>query len=166
MIKKIIIAILIALPLSVAAQVKIGVIDLQTLVTETPEFAEAQKTLQASQEKYQADLKSLQEEAQRAFDEYNKLKEDASTPAGMLERREQNLQEMSQKIQQTAQTYDQRLQQQEQELMAPIVDKVQKAAQAVGQEKGLTCILPTGALIYMSTDVVDVNPLVKAKLAK
>ncbi|MDE7153528.1 MAG: OmpH family outer membrane protein [Muribaculaceae bacterium] len=166
MIKKILIAILIALPLSVAAQVKIGVIDLQTLVTETPEFTEAQNTLKASQEKYQADLRSLQEEAQRAFDDYNKLKEDATTPAAMLERREQALNEMSQKIQQTAQTYDQRLQQQEQELMAPIVDKVQKAAQAVGQEKGLTCILPTGAFIYMSADVLDVNPLVKEKLAK
>ncbi len=164
MIKKIIIAILIALPLSVAAQVKIGVIDLQTLVTETPEFTEAQNTLKASQEKYQADLQGLQEEGQRALDKYNKLKEDATTPAGMLERHEQELTAISQKIQQTAQLYDQRLQQQEQELMAPIVDKVQKAAQAVGQEKGLTCILPTAALIYMSTDVIDVNPLVKEKL--
>ena len=166
MFKKILVAILIALPVTVMAQVKIGVIDLQALVTESPEFAEAQNTLKASSEKYQADLKSLQEEGQRVLDEYNKLKEDATTPAAMLERREQSLREMQQKIQQTAQTYHQRLQQQQQELMAPIVDKVQKAAQAVGQEQGLTCILPSEALIYMSTDVVDVNPLVKAKLAK
>lgn len=166
MFKKILVAILIALPVTVMAQVKIGVIDLQALVTESPEFAEAQNTLKASSEKYQADLKSLQEEGQRVLDEYNKLKEDATTPAAMLERREQSLMEMQQKIQQTAQTYDQHLQQQQQELMAPIVDKVQKAAQAVGQEQGLTCILPSEALIYMSTDVVDVNPLVKAKLAK
>lgn len=166
MFKKILVAILIALPVTVMAQVKIGVIDLQALVTESPEFAEAQNTLKASSEKYQADLKSLQEEGQRVLDEYNKLKEDATTPAAMLERRKQSLMEMQQKIQQTAQTYDQSLQQQQQELMAPIVDKVQKAAQAVGQEQGLTCILPSEALIYMSTDVVDVNPLVKAKLAK
>ena len=44
-------------------------------------------------------------------------------------------------------------------------DKIQKAAQAVGQENGFTLIVPQAAAVYMSADVVDVNPLVKAKIA-
>lgn len=163
MIKKILIAILVALPFSISAQ-KIGVVDLASIVQASPETAAAQKTLQETQQKYQADLQKLQEEAQKAFDEYNKLKSDASTPATILERHEKSLGEMSQKIQQHAQTYDQDLQQQQQQLMAPIVDKVQKAAQAVGQEKGLTVVLPKEAVLYMSTEVIDIDPLVKAKL--
>lgn len=163
MIKKILIAILVALPLSISAQ-KIGVIDISAIVQASPETAAAQKTLQETQQKYQADLQKLQEEAQKAFDEYNKLKADASTPSTILERHEKSLGEMSQKIQQHAQTYDQDLQQQQQQLMAPIVDKVQKAAQAVGQEKALTVVLPKEAVIYMSTEVIDIDPLVKAKL--
>jgi len=163
MIKKIIIAILVALPLSMSAQ-KIGVVDLMAIVQASPETAAAQKTLQETQTKYQADLQKLQEEAQKAYDEYNKLKGDASTPATILERHEKSLAEMSQKIQQHAQTYEQDLQQQQDQLMAPIIDKVQKAAQAVGQEKGLTVVLPKGAVLYMSAEVLDLDPLVKAKL--
>lgn len=163
MIKKILIAILVALPVSLSAQ-KIGVVDLMAIVQSAPETAAAQKTLQEAQKQYQADLQKLQEEAQKAYDEYNKLKGDASTPATILERHEKSLGEMSQKIQQHAQTYDQDLQQQQEQLMAPIVDKVQKAAQAVGQEKGLTVVLPKGAVLYMSAEVVDLDPLVKAKL--
>lgn len=163
MIKKILIAILVALPLSMSAQ-KIGVVDLMEIVQAHPETAAAQKTLQETQAKYQADLQKLQEEAQKAYDEYNKLKADASTPSTILERHEKTLGEMSQRIQQNAQTYDQDLQQQQQQLMAPVFDKVQKAAQAVGQEKGLTVILPKDAVIFMSTEVIDVNPFVKAKL--
>lgn len=165
MLKKILLAVLVALPMTMAAQtVKIGVIDLDAIVKDAPETAEAQKQLQDAQTKYQGDLQKLQEEAQKAFDEYNKLKADPATPAAILERHEKSLGEMQQKIQTHAQTYDNDLQQQQYQLMAPIYDKIQKAAQAVGQEKGLTIIIPAAAAVYMSADVVDVNPLVKAKL--
>lgn len=165
MFKKIFIAMLVALPLSVAAQtVKIGVIDLISIVKDDPATEAAQKQLQEAQTKYSGDLQKLQEEAQKAYDEYMKLKEDPQTPQTILKRHEDSLTEMQQRIQQHAQTYDQDLQQQQQQLMAPIYEKIQKAAQTVGQENGLTIILPADAAIYMSGDVVDVNPLVKAKL--
>ena len=72
---------------------------------------------------------------------------------------------MYQKIQQHAETYDKDLRQQQYQLMAPIYDKVQKAAQAVGQEKGFTIIIPLAAAIYMSADVVNINSLVKEKIS-
>ncbi|MGM9844114.1 MAG: OmpH family outer membrane protein [Muribaculaceae bacterium] len=166
MIKKILIAILIALPLAVTAQtVKIGVINIESLVQEDPQTAEAQKTLQEAQAKYASDIQKLDEEAQKAYDEYNKLKEDPNTPAAILQRHETSLQEMANKIQQHADTYQKDLQQQQYQLMAPIYDKIQKAAQAVGQENGFTLIVPQAAAVYMSADVVDVNPFVKAKIA-
>ena len=166
MIKKFLAAILIALPLAVSAQtVKIGVIDVETLVNEAPETAEVQKTLQDAQNKYNSDIQKLQEEGQKALDEYNKLKEDPATPAAILQRHEQSLNEMYQKIQQHAETYDKDLRQQQYQLMAPIYDKVQKAAQAVGQETGFTIIIPLAAAIYMSADVVNINSLVKEKIS-
>lgn len=165
MIKKLIAAILIALPLTVVAQtVKIGVIDIESIVREAPETAEAQKTLEDAQAKYSSDLQKLQEEAQKAYDEYLKLRDDASTPQTILQRHETSLQEMSQKIQQHAETYENDLKQQQYQLMAPIYDKIQKAAQSVAQEQGFTIVVPTSVMIYMSTDVIDINPLVKAKL--
>lgn len=165
MFKKIFLAILVALPFTLAAQtVKIGVIDINSIVKDAPETVEAQKQLQEAQTKYSSDLQKLQEEAQKAFDEYNKLKSDPATPAAILERHEKTLGEMQQKIQQHAQTYDQDLQQQQYQLMAPIYDKIQQAAQTVAQENGLTVVLPAEAVIFKSADVLDINPLVKTKL--
>ena len=165
MIKKFLAAILIALPLSISAQtVKIGVIDVEALVQAAPETAEAQKTLQEAQTKYSTDLQKLQEEVQKKYDELEQLKKDNATPATILERREQEVQSLYERMTQTAQTYDNDLKQQQYQLMAPIYDKIQKAAQSVGQENGFTLVIPAAAAIYMSADVIDINPLVKAKI--
>ena len=165
MIKKFLAAILIALPLSISAQtVKIGVIDVEELVQAAPETAEAQKTLQEAQTKYSTDLQKLQEEVQKKYDELEQLKKDNATPATILERREQEVQSLYERMTQTAQTYDNDLKQQQYQLMAPIYDKIQKAAQSVGQENGFTLVIPVAAAIYMSADVIDINPLVKAKI--
>ena len=165
MIKKFLAAILIALPLSISAQtVKIGVIDVEALVQAAPETAEAQKTLQEAQTKYSTDLQKLQEEVQKKYDELEQLKKDNATPATILERREQEVQSLYERMTQTAQTYDNDLKQQQYQLMAPIYDKIQKAAQSVGQENGFTLVIPVAAAIYMSADVIDINPLVKAKI--
>lgn len=165
MIKKFLAAILIALPLSISAQtVKIGVIDVEALVQAAPETAEASKTLQEAQTKYTADLKKLEEEVQKKVDELETLRKDTATPATILERRQQEVQALYERYSQTAQTYEQDLKQQQYQLMAPIYDKIQKAAQSVGQENGFTLVIPVGAIIYMSSDVIDINPLVKAKI--
>ena len=165
MIKKFLAAILIALPLSISAQtIKIGVIDIESLVQEAPETAEAQKTLQEAQTKYSTDLQKLQEEVQKKYDELEQLKKDNATPATILERREQEVQSLYERMTQTAQTYDNDLKQQQYQLKAPIYDKIQKAAQSVGQENGFTLVIPAAAAIYMSADVIDINPLVKAKI--
>ena len=92
------------------------------------------------------------------------LKKDNATPATILERREQEVQSLYERMTQTAQTYDNDLKQQQYQLMAPIYDKIQKAAQSVGQENGFTLVIPAAAAIYMSADVIDINPLVKAKI--
>ena len=38
------------------------------------------------------------------------------------------------------------------------------AIKAVGKENGFTAIFPEGAAIYTGDDVIDITPLVKAKL--
>lgn len=165
MFKKILIALIAMIPMALAAQtVKIGVIDVNQLMTADPATAEAQKQLQAAQDKFAADLQKIQDEFQKSVEEYNKLKADPATPEAILKRHETTLGEMQQKIQLQAQTYDQDLQKQSAQLLAPIQQKILDAAKAIGQENGLTIIIPVEAAVYKSADVVDVNPLVKAKL--
>ena len=56
------------------------------------------------------------------------------------------------------------LQRQNQQLMAPVQEKVVKAIQSVGAEGNYTFIFENVMPLYSGSDVTDVTPLVKAAL--
>ena len=52
----------------------------------------------------------------------------------------------------------------QQELMAPVLEKVQKAIEAVAKEKGYTYILDAAAGVLYADPQYDVSDLVRQKL--
>ncbi|MCH5345538.1 MAG: OmpH family outer membrane protein [Muribaculaceae bacterium] len=162
MIKKILLAILIALPLCGFAQSKFGVVDVQTIFTALPDVKEMQSQIEASSKTYETEFQKLNEEFNKKYTEFQQL--DASTPESIKERRMQEIQELGQKIEQFRATASQDLQQQQEKLMAPIQQKIQDAIKAVGDEGSYTFIFENIAAAYVGKDVVDVTSLVKAKL--
>ncbi|MDE5982858.1 MAG: OmpH family outer membrane protein, partial [Duncaniella sp.] len=129
MIKRLLLAIMIALPMSVFAQ-KFGVINTQALMETMPEMKTVQEQMEASAKKYQAEFDKLQEEFKKKYDEFQALEE--STPQTIKDRRMQEMQELDAKIQQFSETALQYQQRQQQQLMDPIQQKVMKAIQSVG----------------------------------
>ncbi len=107
MIKKIFLAIMIALPSMAFAQ-KFGVIDTQALTQELPEMKEAQTQLEASMKKYQDEEANLSAEFEKKYKELEGM--DESTPQTIKDRRIAELQELQTKIQQFRQTASQDLQ--------------------------------------------------------
>ncbi|MBR4721933.1 MAG: OmpH family outer membrane protein [Muribaculaceae bacterium] len=163
MIKKILLAAIIALPTCAFAQ-KFGVVDADAIMQSMPETAELQKVLTSDSQKYEAEFKNLQDEFEKKYAEYNKLKEDASQPQSIKERREAELQDLSNKIQEFRNNAMQQLQKKQTEMMQPIQQKVLTAIKSVGQKQGLTFILQNEIPVYVGSDVVDVTPAVKAEL--
>lgn len=161
MIKKLLLAIMIALPMSVFAQ-KFAVINTQELMESMPELQTVKEQMEASSKKYEDEFAKLQEEFSKKFEEFQALEE--STPQTIKERRMQEMQELENKVNQFRQTAAQDLQRQQQQLMAPIQQKVMTAIQTVGQEGNFTFIFENVVPVYVGTDVTDVTPLVKAKL--
>ena len=161
MIKKFLLAIMIALPLCGFAQ-KFGQVDTQAIVTAMPEVTAMQTQLEASSKTYETEFQKLQEEFNKKYTEFQQL--DATTLESIKERRMQELQELDQKIQQFRATATQDLQQQQEKLMAPIQQKIQDAIKAVGDEGSYTFIFENLVPVYVGKDVVDVTPLVKNKL--
>ena len=123
-----------------------------------------QKVLTSDSQKYEAEFKNLQDEFEKKYAEYNKLKEDASQPQSIKERREAELQDLSNKIQEFRNNAMQQLQKKQTEMMQPIQQKVLTAIKSVGQKQGLTFILQNEIPVYVGSDVVDVTPAVKAEL--
>lgn len=163
MIKKILVLAICAvmLPLSGFAQ-KFGIVDSQEILEKMPETVKANETLQTSQKKYEDEFKNLSAEFEKKYTELQNLPKD--TPQAIADRRMQEAQDLQQKIETFRQTAANDLQKQQQQLYAPIIEKVRQAIQTVGKEGNYTFIFETGASIYSGTDVVDITTSVKAKL--
>lgn len=161
MIKKLLLAIMIALPMSVFAQ-KFAVINTQQLMESMPDIKTVNEQLEVANKKYQDEFTKLQEEFQKKFEEFQAL--DESTPKSIKDRRMQEMQEQENRIQQFRETAAQDLQKQQQQLMAPIQEKVVKAIQAVGAEGNYTFVFENMMPLYTGTDVTDITDTVKARL--
>lgn len=165
MLKKIFLAIMVAVPACMMAQTpKFGVVNAEEIITILPEFSEAQEKIAAASKQYEDEYAKLNEELQKKFADYQQLVNDASTPDAIKERRMQEIQELDQKAQQFLQTAQQDLQRQQAQLLQPIQEKIVNTIKSVGANNGYTMIFQSEIPVYVSTEVIDVTPDVKAAL--
>ena len=165
MLKKILLAVLVAAPLCLSAQtLKFGTVNSQEIFNVMPEKATAENTLKTASDKYQTELKNLQDAFQKKMTEYETQEKDPKTPQAVKDRHQQELQADYQKIQNFSQTASQDMQKQQETLMAPIQQKLQNAIQAVGAKGGYTAILDSATLLYKGNSMEDVSAKVKAEL--
>lgn len=165
MIKKLLLALLVALPISAAAQ-KFGTFNFDEVITAMPEIKDMQQQLTDASQKYEAEFQKLQDELNKLYTDYQAIQNDPATPESIKERRLQEIQDRAQKVEQFRQTATQDLQRLQEQLLAPIQQRVNDAVKAIGQEGNFTFIFPLepSLILYQGADVVDVTPLVKAKL--
>lgn len=163
MIKKLILVLLLALPVSVFAQ-KFGVVDEQAILASLPDVKNVESQINEASKTYENELQKLTEEFNKKMTEFQALQKDTTTPESIKERRMQELQELDQKMQQFQNTALEDLRRQQQQLMEPVQKKVIDAIKAVGQEGGYTFILPIGIPYYQGVGVEDATGAVKAKL--
>ena len=143
---------------------KFGHVNSQEIIQAMPEFAKARTEIEALTKQYEADLKSMQEELQKKSEAYDK--EQATLPANIKQRREQELQDMYQKIQQSYQDNQQALAKEQQDRMQVITTKVLDAIKQVGTAGNYVYIMDlTSGIPYISTTLsTDVTSEVKKKL--
>ncbi len=150
---------------SVFAQMKIGHIDSEKIMSVMPERDSAAKIY----EKYSQDLNKVLEEMQVEFnnkaDQYNLQKDSLSS--FIRQAKEAELLELQQKIQNYQNLAGQELQKKQGELLQPIIDKVKLAIKEVAVANKFTYVLDLASpavLYYPEDESFDLLPLVKAKL--
>lgn len=164
MLKKIALILMLILPMSVFAQ-KFGHIRSQEVLTIMPEYTKAQADIQTMQKQYEDDMKRVEQEFQKKFTAFQE--EQANLPKNILERRQKELQELSERGMQMQQDAQQELQQSWMEMLEPIAKKIDDAIKAVGQEGGYVFIFDLNATqipFINETYATDVTSAVKAKL--
>ena len=155
--KKILLAILMAAPLSIMAQAKFAHYNSSEILSNMKEYAAAQAELQSMEKQYADDLKLMQDEMQKKYEDYQK--EAANLLENVRARREQELNDLSQRLQQSYQDSQLALQKASQEKMALIGEKIMSAVKKVGETGGYVYVvdLSSGAISFvnpaLSTDI-------------
>ena len=159
--KKIIITIMLALPMFASAQ-KFGHINTQELFAQMPEVAQVKLKMDTVQAQYENQLASMNEEFQKKVQDYQT--QEATMADAIKQIRQQELQEMQQRIQLFYQTAEQDIQKKQQELLAPVHERMTKAIKAVGERENYTYIFDSAAMVHIGPDAIDATPAVKKEL--
>ena len=164
MLKKIALILLLIAPMSLFAQ-KFGHIRTQEIVTAMPEYTKAQTDIKTMQQQFEDEIKRASDDVNKKYAEYQQ--DQANLPKNIQERRQKELQDLTQRGMQLQQDAEQQLQQSWMQMLEPIVKKIEDAIKAVGQEGGYTYIFDLNAtnIPYVSETLsTDVTAAVKAKL--
>ena len=160
--KKLLVALLMVLPLSVSAQ-KFGHFDSDAVLQALPEYSVAQKELETKTKTAEEELSRMQEELKTKADDYQKNQ--ASLPEDIQKRREQELMEINQRLEEFYNKTQQDLQQYRMQKMQDLQQKILKAVEEVGMAGGYVYILDVNSLPYISKTLsTDVTSQVKTKL--
>lgn len=163
--KKLIVLLLMILPFTgvVSAQdTKIAFVNTAEVFNAMPEFADMQKKMDELNAKYKKELETMQSEFQKKYSAF--IAEQDSLTENIKVRRMQDIQDMQQRMDNFVQVAQQDVNKQQQDLVAPIQQKIGEAIKAVGAEQGYTYIIDPQILLYTGPNAIDATPLVKTKL--
>ena len=159
--KKIIIAMMLVLPMVASAQ-KFGHINTQELFAQMPEVNQVKLKMDTIQNQYEMQLASMNEEIQKKYQDYQA--QEATMSDAIKQIRQQELQDLQSRLQQFYQIAEQDIQRQQQELLAPVHEKMTKAIKTVGDREGYTYIFDSAAMVHIGNDAIDATPAVKKEL--
>lgn len=165
MIKRILLVVALAIPMFVSAQTfKMGIVDTNAVIQSlTTDMKSVEDKLAATSKEYEDNYAKLQTEMKRLYDELNALSPD--TPTATKERKSREFTQAQTNTQNFLRDAQSDMDKLQQELMAPILDKVKKAIEAVAKEGGFSLVQETNAgILYDAAPVVNLTDQVKARL--
>lgn len=166
MLKKIALVLMFVLPVGAFAQtLKFAHVRSSEIIQAMPEYAKAQKDMEALQKKYSDEIQKAQQELQKKYTEL--MSQQDSLPQNILERRQKEIQDLAQRGEEFQQEVQQILSKAQNDMTAPIFKKLQDAINAVGSEGGYIYVfdLDRAGIPYVNeTQSTNINATVKTKL--
>lgn len=143
---------------------KFGHVDVESVLMEMPEYKNIQTVLEQETGKLEDQFTTMREELGKLETNYQQTAQSLTDTERQT--KESELMAMQQKVQTFYSNAQQSLQQKNQELQMPVLEKLMKAIQTVGDEGEFLYIfeVKSGLTLYQSSQSVDVAPLVKTKL--
>ena len=163
--KKLLILVAVILGVSTVSAQKFARINMQEVVTIMPEFAEAEKNLEAFGKDLQEQMEQIQVEFNNKLADFQKNQ--ATMAASIKQMKQQELEQLQQRFSEFQQIAQQDFQKKQAELLEPVQKKAQEAVNSVAKANGYIVVFDTSVqtLAYLDeAQVVDIAPLVKKSL--
>jgi outer membrane protein len=164
--KKIIILLVICFPISLFAQEpKFGHINSVEILSLMPEQAIIEKTINDLNTQWNHELTKLRDEYYVKIKEYQD-KLNSNMPESIKAARQSEIAELEKRIASLQKTANVDLQKKQQDLFAPVIERVKKAIEEVGIENDYLYVfdLSTQGIIFKSPKSNDITQMVKKKL--
>lgn len=162
MVKKLILFLLLAAPMATYAQDKIAYINVEDVVISMPDMADLETKMKAEVETVKKALAELDINLQKFAEEANKAKDSMSEEE--LDKKYEEFQKLQAKRNEYEETQYKELQEKNNQMMAPIRQKVQQAIKDVADENNFTYVIDIQNILYANRNATDATNLVKTKL--
>ena len=163
--RKLIALLLVLLPFVGAAnaqEAKIAFVNTQEVFMALPEVADMRKQIDDLNANYQKELETMQNEFQKKYSDF--IAQQDSLTENIKVRRMQEVEDLRQRMDNFVQVAQQDVNKKQQELIAPIQQKMADAIKAVGTEQGYTYIIDPQVLLYTGPNAIDATPFVQTNL--
>lgn len=152
-----------AAPLAAQTPTKIGFINTQRVIQEAPGTADAQQTLQREMQALESQVTAMQDSLNAMQQDYQQRSLVMSADA--KQRREQEIVAKRNEFGQRAQTIQQQAQRRQQEIMEPLMQKVEEAIGEVRKAEGYAIVFDAASDAIVSADpALDLTQKVIDKL--
>ena len=145
-----------------AQNLKLAHINMNELIVSMSEYDSAMVKMQNIQKDLESEMENLQVEYRRKYDDY--LKVEATLTEIVKQSRQQEIQNLMQRIQMFQESAQQTIEEENNKLMQPVIEKANKAIEAVAKEQGLTYVINEQTLLYKALGSTDLLPAVKQNL--
>ncbi|MEN8697358.1 MAG: OmpH family outer membrane protein [Bacteroidia bacterium] len=148
------------------AQTKVAHINSSELIESMPEADSISARLAKEQESWKGIVEEKGIELEAKYTAFMTIKDDPNVSIAVKEIKQQEVQNLQQQYQELQQTANDVLQKKQQELLAPLLERVKTTIADVAKANGYAYVMDTteGSGIIFSDAKFDLMPLVKAKL--
>lgn len=144
---------------------KFGYLNSAALLAELPEVKQADANLESLQKQLQKKGQQMLEELQRKYQSVDARQKSGELSPKQVESEAAKLKDEEGKLARYEQDMVKQIQSKREELLKPIIDKVNAAIASVAKDNGYNYILDSsGGMLLYATDDDDVTSLVKTKL--
>lgn len=164
--KKLLLSILLALPMVVSAQVRLGIVNSQEIFDLMPDKVAAEAQLKEMSERFKVEYDAIVKEFNQKYADYQELASDPTTPLEIKERRVRELQEGDKKVQEFQQQTAAAIQAKRDELMQPILEKIQITIEDISEEEAMSIVFDVAKtpVAYTGSYTEDITHKVKERL--